>query len=673
MLKKEAQDKFAEGYDELAKAQDTVTKNWEELKKNEDIFNKKMADGSKQIEDGKKQIAAGEKEIEAKKKEFQSGKLQLSEAEKQLQQGEAELKAGKLQASEQISAAIAGEVEKAKKLMEADPSNIEAAYKYKALSQMYENEIKGKDFDGIYYALKKNNMLDSMKAYFDMETLKKNFDKSAAEINYSRQQLTESKKKLQEGETALNKGIAELEDSRKSIASAEKELKKGREEGLAKLNSGRKELEEGQKEIDENKKKLKSEEEKAAAEFSDAEEEIQENREKLKDIKKPDWYVLGRSANVGYETYRQDSDRIDNIGKAFPLIFFLVAALVSLTTMTRMVQEKRIEIGTFKALGYSRGAIVAHYLIYALSASAIGSLIGISIGFRLFPPLIMNAYGSLYAIPESLTPFNSELALQASVLAIIFTASAAVAATLEELREVPASLMRPKPPKSGKTIFLEKIGFIWKRLSFTRKVTARNIFRYKQRLFMTVMGIAACTGLMITGFGLKEGIIGAAEAQFNEIYIYDMQGSLNKDEDSAYKDSIKEKALKEQNVKSILFAYSKNSSIAVEGSRSEDAHIIVPEDKAAFNNYIKLAMKGEELKLQDDGVILTKKLSKLINKKIGDTVEINLNDKLIKAKVSAITEHYIQHFIYMSPAYYEKITGEKTGVQHLLWAAKKYR
>ncbi|HEY5587262.1 MAG TPA: ABC transporter permease [Ruminiclostridium sp.] len=452
--------------------------------------------------------------------------------------------------------------------------------------------------------------------------------------------------------------MTEIKESRKKIAKAEAELNKGRVEGLAKLDNGRKELEVGEIEIDTNTEKLKSEEVKANAKIKDGEAEIRKNSGKLSDIKQPEWYVLGRPENVGYETYRQFSDRIDNIGKVFPLIFFLVAALVSLTTMTRMVQEKRIEIGTFKALGYSRTAIVSHYLIYSLSASAIGSLIGISLGFRLLPPFIMSAYSSMYTIPDSVRTFNTSLALQASLIAILFTVVAAAAATLDELREVPASLMRPKPPKSGKKIVLEKINFIWKRLSFTKKVTARNIFRYKQRLFMTVIGIAACTGLMISGFGLKEGIIGATESQFSTIYKYDMQGTLNINASEADKNDIKEKALKDSNIQSILFTYSKSGTVQLGKSKSQDAYVVVPEDKAAFNGFINLTTEGEKLELDEDGVILTEKLSKLINKKAGDTIEITLNDKVVKARISAVTEHYFQHYIYMSRAYYQKITGK---------------
>lgn len=381
-------------------------------------------------------------------------------------------------------------------------------------------------------------------------------------------------------------------------------------------------------------------------------------KQNLENIGTSEWYVLGRDANLGYETYRQDSERIDNIGKAFPLIFFLVAALVSLTTMTRMVQENRIEIGTLKALGYSRMAITTHYLIYALLASITGSIVGVSFGFRLFPPLIMNAYSSLYSIPSSLTPFNSSLAFQSSVIAILFTTLAAGAATLEELREAPASLMRPKPPKAGKTILLEKTTFIWKRLSFTSKVTARNIFRYKQRFFMTVIGIAVCTGLMITGFGLKSGILGAVESQFTNIYRYDMQSTLRKDIDDKQKDITQNKIMKDDNVKSVLFSYTKNGTVDLYKAGTEDAYVVVSEDKKELNKYINLTMKGTDLSLKEDGVIITEKLSKLINKKIGDTFEITINDKVVKARISGITEHYLQHYIYISSDYYKKITGE---------------
>ena len=653
--KTEAAKKFKDGYDELNAAKDKIIKGKEALDENEALFKKKMEDGQKQIENGKKQIESAESNISTKKKELENGKRQLASAKQQLDDSEAKLNEGKKQAADQISSGIYGEVLKSKQLMEENP---DYAAQYNFLNSIYENDIKGKDFDTMYSFLKRDNAIDSLKPYFDIEKLKNNFDKSEAEINSGRLKLDENEKKLQDGANELNKGIAEINANKKKISDAEDKLDKAKDEGMAKLQSARLELENGERQIEANEEKLKSEEKSANAKFKDAEAEIQKNSDKLDDIKKPEWYVLGRSENVGYETYRQDGDRIGSIGRAFPLIFFLVASLVSLTTMTRMVQDKRIEAGTFKAIGYTSFAIVCHYLIYSLLASVIGSAIGVLSGFRLFPSFIMNAYGSLYTIPYRLTPFNMSIALQASLVAILFTCSASIAAAIEELREAPASLMRPKQPKSGSRIWLEKMNFIWKKLSFTRKVTARNIFRYKQRLFMTIVGIAACTGLMITGFGLKEAITGATKAQFTSIYRYDMQGTLNKNVNETVKNDIKQKAKDDSNIKSILFAYSKNASVDAKNGESLDAYIVVPEDKDLLNNYINLVMKGSELKLDDNGVILTEKLSKTLNKKVGDSIDINLNDKITPARVSAVTEHYIQNYIYMSPAYYRKITGD---------------
>ena len=596
--KQEAADKFKDGYKKLNDAQIEIDNGKIELTKNETSFNQKKTQGELQIALGKKKL------IDSQKK----------------------LNIGKQQAATNISSGIALNVDEAKKQLETDPNNEVFAAQYNGINQIYLKSIKGKDFDNMYISLKDNGFLAQLKPYFDIELLKNKFETSKVQIDSGNALLIGQEKLLKQGELDIAAARIKLED--------------------------------GEKQINENTLKLKSEETKANAKINDGLLKIKENKAKINDIKYPEWYVLGRSANLGYETYRQDSDRIDNIGKAFPLIFFLVAALVSLTTMTRMVQENRIEIGTLKALGYSRVSITTHYLIYALLASLTGTLLGISFGFRLFPPLIMNAYGNLYSLPNSLTPFNGGLALQASLIAVVFTTLAAVAASLEELREAPASLMRPKPPKAGKTILLEKITFIWKRLSFTNKVTARNIFRYKQRFFMTVIGIAVCTGLMITGFGLKSGIRGAMESQFTNIYKYDMLSTFRSDILGNEKNNIKNKVMKDTNIKSVLFSYTKNATVDLYKSGREDAFLVVTEDKNELNKYIKLSMKGEDLKLNDNGVIITEKLSKLMNKKIGDTFQITINDKVVKANIAGITEHYLQHYIYMSPDYYTKITGE---------------
>lgn len=655
VAKKEAADKFADGYKKLDSAKDKLNKGKQEIKDNEVLFNKKIQEGAKQIEDGKKQIQAGEVEISNKLKDIEKGKLEIAEGRKNLEDSEKQLKVGKEKAAYEISNALGEKIKELEANLD-DPANLQ---QYNILKPIYE-EIKGKDFDSIYSILKEKGLLGMTKPSMGMEELKKMEDikKSEEGIVAGKQQLDSNEKLLIQGESKIKEGKEELENNKKKIAASELQLNKEKQQGVEKLNKAKKDLEQGEVQLNENTKTLKEEEEKANGKFRDGEREIQESKDKIKDIKAPEWYVLGRSANVGYETYRQDSDRIDNIGKVFPLIFFLVAALVSLTTMTRMVQENRIEIGTFKALGYSRISIVAHYLIYSLSASLVGSLIGVSFGFRLFPPLIMKAYSSLYTIPNIVSPFNVKVSMQAALLAVAFTTVAAVAATLEELREVPASLMRPKPPKSGKNILLERVTFIWKRLGFTSKVTARNIFRYKQRLLMTVIGIAACTGLMITGFGLKEGIIGSTNNQFNKIYKYDMLTTLPKNLNEDGKNEMKSKVYKDSNIKSVLFTYSKNATLSKESGGQEDVYVVVPEGKEDFNKYINLTKRDKPLNLEE-GAIITEKLSKLINKKVGDTLDITINGKVIQPKITGVTEHYIGHYVYISPDYYEKISGEK--------------
>lgn len=654
----DAENKFADARLQLHNAQKEIAAGFSKLNENQILFNKKTAEGEKEIADGRSRIKSAETEINTKSKELKEGFLQLTEGKNEISESESKLNSSKQQTAEDLSDSISAKIAELKMLINADPENPEISAQYEFLNQIYEKDIKGKDFDSMYSSLKTDNALEALKAFVDIEKIKYSFDQAESEINIGKAKLTETEKILQSGEIKLNEGKTLLDANKKKAAEAETALNKAKNQGLLDLATGRNKLTASQNTVNQNLAKLKSEEDSANAKFKEAESDISEAKVKLNDIKNPDWYVLGRSSNLGYETYRQDSDRIDNIGKAFPLIFFLVAALVSLTTMTRMVQEKRLEIGTFKALGYSRGAIVAHFLIYSLSASLIGSLIGISIGFRLFPPLIMNAYNSLYTIPDKVTPFNYKLALESSLLAVIFVVAASAASTMEELREVPASLLRPKPPKSGKSILLERVTFIWKKLSFTEKVTARNIFRYKQRFFMTVIGIAACTGLMITGFGLEGAITGATDNQFSTIYKYDMQAALTKSIPDSEKITMKQKILDQGNVKSVLFTYSKNSSIKNNGA-NQDAYLVVPENIEELNKYINLTLNNRDVQLGDEGVVITEKLSKLLHKKIGDPIEITVNDKVLKVKVSGITEQYIQHYIYMSPLLYEKLSGEK--------------
>lgn len=374
-----------------------------------------------------------------------------------------------------------------------------------------------------------------------------------------------------------------------------------------------------------------------------------------------DWIVLDRTSNAGIVTFGEEAEKIGAIGTTFPLIFFVVATMVCLTSMTRMVEEQRTQIGTFKALGYSKGAIVSHYLIYALLASVGGSIVGILIGMPLFPTVIFNAYSAMYDVPDLVTKYHMDLIISSSAAAILCTALAAVLACLKELIAVPAVLMRPKPPKMGKRIVLERVPFVWNRLSFIWKVTMRNLFRYKSRFIMTIVGIAACTGLLVTGFGLRSSISAITSLQYENIFTYDMEGTFTNSlllEDVEMK---REQLESNEQVERVLITYSKNST-ATNGSgegTSHDAYVFVPENYSEIADFIHLNDNGEELKIPEQGAIITKKLAQLLEVEEGDTILVDVDGDEVEIEVIAVTEQYVNHYIYMSMEYFETLFGEE--------------
>lgn len=387
-------------------------------------------------------------------------------------------------------------------------------------------------------------------------------------------------------------------------------------------------------------------------------------KERIEDLGKErtstGWYVFGRDANIGFSGFGDDADRIAAIGQAFPIIFFLVATLVCLTTMTRMVEEHRTEIGTLKALGYGKRYIILQYFLYSFTASILGSIAGLLIGFRLFPTVIFTAYKIMYDVPALDTPFNKELAIIATLVAVLCTTLAAILACAKELIAVPATLMRPKAPKAGKRIFIERIKFIWNRMSFTSKVTARNLLRYKKRFFMSIIGIAGCTALLLTGFGLKNSIVQITEKQFGDIYAYNMRGYLNLFLNEEVVKEFVDKLNDHDEVQKSLMAFEQRIKTDKESSKKNDvdAYIMVPQDKGLFKDFIKLRDDKEAISLSDNGVVITEKLSKLLNAKKGDIIKVTLGDKTVDAKVDAIAEQYIAHYVYMSKAYYKELFDE---------------
>ena len=371
------------------------------------------------------------------------------------------------------------------------------------------------------------------------------------------------------------------------------------------------------------------------------------------------WYINNNSVNAGYSGFEQDTKRLAAIAAVFPIIFFLVAALVGLTSMARMVEEHRNEIGIYKSLGYSKTAITWKYAGYALITAIAGSFAGFFAGRFTLPAIIFNAYAALYRLPDIKYSYDPTFFILSVAASIVCLAGAALATGIGELIAVPAELLRPKTPAKGQRVFLERLTFIWKRMNFTAKVTARNLIRYKQRFFMTVIGIAGCAALLITGFGLRNSINDMAILQFEDIYGFDAL-ILFQEGSGDIKDSVLyDKILNEENITG--FTMSRQSAMSAydsNGGKFMDIHLFVPDNVSEIGEYISLRERksGKALAIGDEGVIITEKLSYYLNLKKGDDILLKDSDNNeYTAKISGITEHYISHYIYLSPALYEKI------------------
>lgn len=383
-------------------------------------------------------------------------------------------------------------------------------------------------------------------------------------------------------------------------------------------------------------------------------------------IEKPTWYILDRESNSGYVSFIQDSESIENIGKVFPAVFFIVATLISLTSMTRMVEEERTQIGTLKALGYNKIQIASKYIIYASLACIIGGFLGMCIGFVILPTIIWKMYMMMYQMTDVVLEFNWLYGGIGLCLILVCIVGATIYSIQKELQETPATLMRPKAPKMGKRVLLEKIPFIWKRLSFSRKVTVRNIFRYKKRVLMTIIGIMGCTSLILAGFGLKDSISAIMPSQYGRVFNYDMQINLK---DGLTDDQIKnymEKLAKRDDVVKVAETYLTSTTVE-NGSLDEDAQIIVPKENEGLKDLITIYDKKtkQPINLNNDEICLTDKAAQLLNVSVGDTVKLKDSDgNVVEAKIGNIVENYINHYVYMSKELYQKTykTDYKTNV-----------
>ncbi len=521
----------------------------------------------------------------------------------------------------------------------------------------------------------------------EYEDGKSEYDKAYKE--YKKQQkdaadeIEKARKKLRSAYSAgmIPQSVYEsgMKDLKKSEEDLQRELSSGRgelwkaedrlNEGYLYLLDAEEKLEDAGITLDEKQQELDEAKADAEVQLADAQKKIDDARRDLEDLEEPEWIVTDRSDMVSYSSYKSNSEKIDAIARVFPLFLFLIAALVALTTMTRMVEEDRVQIGTLKALGYSAGQITAYYLFYSASASLIGSLVGMALGFRVLPAVISQAYSMMYVIPPILTSFEWKTAAVIAAVAVVCTTGAAYLACRSELREKPSLLLLPKAPKSGKRILLEHIGFIWKHLKFSQKVTCRNIFRYKKRLFMTTLGIAGCTALLITGFGLRDSINDIVEKQFFDLYQFDCTVYLRSSDSMDKHPEIREYLDASGSVRSYMRVHTESGTVRNARGETEDTSIYVPEDPGSFPSYIRLRDRKTRVPVPfgSSSCVLTEKMCETLHLSVGDSFTLVSSDRREAVlTVTGITENYVTSYVFLPEEAYRNAFREEPEYDRLI-------
>ena len=647
------------------------------LEEQEAAVSQQIQASEAQIESQRQQLAATRSELESGLAAVEDGLSQLSQKEselnagrEQITAGQAEIDAGWIQIQEQENTLAASKAE-----IEAGEQELEKGQKQLKAAKKKLNKAQ-KEIDS------NAETLAAGQAELDANVAKLNdseaqYASGLEQYNSGARQIAENEAKLTSGEQEIAENEAKLADGEKEIADNEKKLADGEKEitdNEKKLQDAVKDLKKGEKDLADGKKEYEDAK-------KDAEDEIAENQQKLDDAKKeledlemPEWMVTDREELPEYTDYGDNADRLRNIGQVFPVIFFLVAALISLTTMTRMVEEQRTQIGTLKALGYKKSAIAAKYICYAFFATLLGSVLGMLIGEKIIPYIIITAYGIMYHnVANTISiDYQPGFALIASAASVVCTVGATLFASGKELQETPASLMRPPAPKEGKRVLLERLTFIWKHLSFSWKSTIRNLFRYKKRLIMTVFGIAGSMGLMLVGFGIQDSISDIAAIQYRELQHYD--GMVIEDSD----------ATEEEHAE--LFEYMKeNEQIAhcnrvqmtkisaPKGSSNISIYLFVPESLSEFARDVTLKNRitGETYELTDEGAAISEKTASLLGLKVGDMIPLKKGDKEYKVRVAVITENYMSHYLYMTPRVYEQTFGEKPEYENIVFTMQE--
>ena len=610
-----------------------------ELANKELVTNQKLAEGKKQLETAQKELKQKEAEFQSQKKKVQ---VQIQEAQTKL----TALKTPQTQYHTARQTLV--ELQKSKGKLEKQLEMLEETTQAEQIKQL-QTQI----------ALLEENIL---KVQEGIKKIEEELKAQKIEILHLPQIIQESEEKIQKAQAELTKNEALLKTTKMELNKQNKNYETNKKTAQVELTKAKNTLNQSEKELVANEKKLVKAQEEADKKLQDAEEQIEKAKLKLEGIKKTEWYILDRNQNAGYVSYLQDADRIANIAEVFPLVFFIVAALTSLTSMARMVEEQRVQIGTLKALGYQKIQIASKYIIYASLATIIGGSIGMVVCFKLLPEIVLDMYQMMYTIPIRVIEFDIQYAIMGMLVAILCTVGATIYSCRKALKGSPASLMRPKAPKPGKRVFLEKIPWIWSKLNFTKKVTARNLFRYKKRFLMTIIGVAGCTALIIAGFGLRNAIGSMIPTQYGKIFKYDMQVALKdnltkKQTEEAYQ-KIAQAEEVQKSAKLLMQAIEITSK-----SNQQSIQLVVPQKVGNLADFIELQnrkLPKQKYQLNDQGVIITEKLAKLLEIKLGDTITLKNKENIEKEVIVAgITENYLLHYIYMAPSYYESLYQEE--------------
>lgn len=599
-LKADAQQKVDDAQKELRDQTADARTDLEEAKQKLTDGQKELADGKEQIADAKKQLQQAKQTLAQKQTELNNGRAQLVDGRSQLEAGQVQLDSARAQ----LNAAIAA----------AQSAGSQAGA---------ESGVSGSAAVSLAQQLAQ---LDAQQAALDAQ--RNQLESSEAELTAGEKQLAAAKRELSSQEEQLN-------EQEQKLADAEKELA-----------DGQKEYEDGLQTLDEK--------------TADAKEEIADAQKQIDEIQEPDVYVLGRDTNIGYASYENDSTIVAGIAKVLPFFFFLVAALVCMTTMNRMVEEQRTQIGVLKALGYSEARIMGKYLFYAGSAAGIGSVIGFLIGSTIFPTVIWNAYKIMYHMGDYELMFDPGLAVASLAVALLCSVGVTWLTCRYELMSTAANLIRPKSPKSGRRVWLEHIPLLWNHMSFLAKVSVRNVFRYKQRFFMMVIGIGGCTALLVTGYGIKDTIADIADMQYEEVQLYDMSATLKEGYPDADTADFSE-------LTGVLSGSSKDwmpfceISMDLTGrSGVKTANVVIPQDTGAAQEYIRLRTEeGEDIPWPgEEEAVISAKLARKCGIRVGDTVTLRTEDgEKLKVKVTALSRNYIYNYVYISPETWELDNG----------------